>query len=202
VPILADPAPSRVAEVKAEESFEHVFEEYKELLKSIATRKFRVPTEEAENLAHEVFLTYLRRHSTVVDLRSWMVGAICHASRHYWRLNGRATGIDTEAVLERVDPASARILESLPDQLAAREALELLSPRAREVLRMRYFEGATIPEIAQHFRIKPDSAKQLIQRGLRRAREVYANEAPRRVGRTGELRDALTDFVNAFRELV
>jgi len=71
----------------AEENFRAVYEENFAFLSSIAANKFRVPDTEAETLAHEVFLTYLRKSETIADLRSWLIGAICHASRHYWRAN-------------------------------------------------------------------------------------------------------------------
>src|SRR5215213_11202815 len=127
-----------------DERFCEIYEEHFEFLVGIAVQKFRVPDTEAETLAHEVFLTYLRKAHTIYDLRAWLVGAICHASRHYWRLNRRLVAAENPMELDRMDPASTRILDSLPDQLAAREALECLSPRCQEILRLRYFEGCTI----------------------------------------------------------
>ena len=50
--------------------------------------------------------------------------------------------------IERIDPSTINILESLPNQLAAREALECLSPRYQEILRLRFFEGLSQSEIA------------------------------------------------------
>lgn len=156
-----------------ERQFEVVYEQYFGLLVDVATFKFRVPETDAESLAHDVLMTYLRKASTVIDLRSWIIGAICYASRHYWRLNDRHISVATEFELERADPASLRILESLPDQLAAREALECLSPRYREILQMRYFEGCTVPEIAARLGVKAKYAQKLISKCLRRAEQLY-----------------------------
>lgn len=159
-----------------EQRFEAVYEQYAEFLLQIAVFKFRVPDSEAETLVHDVLFSYLRKGSDVNDLRSWLVGAICHASRHFWRLNTRIIEADPTFELDRVDPASVRILDSLPDQLAAREALECLSPRCQEVLRMRYFEGCTVPEIAQKLGITAKGAQKLITRSLRRAERLYTNK--------------------------
>ncbi|HEX8155556.1 MAG TPA: sigma-70 family RNA polymerase sigma factor, partial [Thermoanaerobaculia bacterium] len=136
-----------------------------------------VPDSEAETLVHDVLLTYLRLSSTIHELRGWLIGAICHASRHYWRLNGRILGADLDFELDRIDPASVNILDSLPAQLAAREALERLSPRYQHVLHMRFFEGCTIPEIAQRLGVKAKYAQKLVTKCLRRAERLYGEGA-------------------------
>jgi RNA polymerase sigma factor (sigma-70 family) len=156
--------------------FEAIYGQYFDLLVQIAVYKFQVPETEAETLVHDVLISYLRKSAEVIDLRPWLIGAICHASRHYWRLNGRIIGADGDADLDRVDPASLRILDSLPDQLAAREALECLAPRCREVLRMRYFEGCTIVEVAERLGITPKYAQKLITKCLRRAERLYGEK--------------------------
>jgi RNA polymerase sigma-70 factor, ECF subfamily len=157
-------------------SFEAIYGQYFGLLAEIAVFKFRVPDSEAETLVHDVLMSYLRKAGEVLDLRPWLIGAICHASRHYWRLNGRIMDGESEPDLERVDPASLRILDSLPDQIAARQALECLTPRCREILQMRYFEGRTIDEIAQRLGVKPKYAQKLITKCLRRAERLYGEK--------------------------
>ncbi len=160
-----------------DQQFEAVYEQFFDLLVQIATFKFRVPDSEAETLVHDVLISYLKKADVVVDLRSWLIGAICHASRHYWRLNGRNVAPDAaELPLDRIDPASARILDSLPDQLAARQALECLSPRYREILKMRYFEGCTIAEVAKRLGVKTKYAQKLITKCLRRAEQLYSEK--------------------------
>ena len=156
--------------------FEAIYEKYLGLLMQIAVYKFQVPESEAETLVHDVLISYLRKTGEVTDLRSWLIGAICNASRHYWRLNGRTVMAEGEIELDRVDPASLRILESLPDQLAAREALECLAPRCREILQMRYFEGCTVAEVASRLGVKTKYAQKLITKCLRRAEKLYSQK--------------------------
>lgn len=156
-----------------DQQFEVVYEQYFGLLVQIAVFKFRVPESEAEALAQDVLISYLRKAATVVELRSWLIGAICYASRHYWRLNGRTVPADDENEVERADPKSLRIIDSLTDQLAAREALECLTPRCQQVLHMRYFEGCTVAEVATRLGVKPKSAQKLITKCLRRAERLY-----------------------------
>jgi RNA polymerase sigma factor (sigma-70 family) len=159
-----------------ERHFEAVYERYFPLLAQIAAFKFQVPDGDAEALVHDVLISYLRKSEDIVELRSWLIGAICYASRHYWRLNGRTMGAEAELAADRVDPASLRILDSLPDQLAAREALECLGPRYREILHMRYFEGCTVAEVASRLGVKTKYAQKLITKCLRRAERLYSEK--------------------------
>ena len=162
-----------------DESFAAIYYAHFELLIAIAIRKFRVPEHDAATLVHEVFLTYLRKSDTILDLRNWLVGAICHASRYYWRQNGREYPVDCEE-LDRIDPASQRIVDILPDQLAAREALGCLSPRCQEILRMRYFDGCSVPEIAEHLGVSAKYAAKLVAKCLRRAEKMYGEKGKAR----------------------
>lgn len=155
--------------------FEALYFEYFELLAKIASFKFRVPDTEAETLVHDVLLGILRSECTIRDMRSYLVGAICHASRHYWRLNGRTVPAESDVELDRIDPASVHIVDSLPAQLAAREALERLSPRYQTILYMRFFLGYTVPEIAHKLGLKPKYTRKLVDKCLRRAEQLYSN---------------------------
>jgi RNA polymerase sigma factor (sigma-70 family) len=166
--VLTSDAPvSRVDSVQ----FEALYEAQFEFLLGVAMRKFRVPVTEAETLVHEVFLSYLKRANEIHDLPAWLLGAICHASRHYWRINGRS--VNPDEMFDRIDPASIRIVDSLPDQLAAREALECLTPRCQEVLRLRYFDGCSIAEIAERLGLKAKYTQKLVTKCLRRAERAY-----------------------------
>jgi RNA polymerase sigma factor (sigma-70 family) len=163
-----------------DQSFEELYAEHFDFLVAVAVRKFRVPESDAEALAHEVFLSYLRRKQEVLNVHSWILGAICHASRYYWRQHGRMVEpLNDDQAFERPDPATTRILDSLPDQLAARQALEGLMPRDQEILQMRYFEGCSIVEIADRLGVKPKYAQKLLTKVLRRAERNYRKRGSR-----------------------
>ena len=154
--------------------FEELYAEHFDFLVAVAVRKFRVPECDAESLAHEVFLGFLRRSEEVRDVHSWLLGAICNASRYYWRQNGRLIEpLDDDQAFERPDPTTTRILDSLPDQIAARQALEGLKIRDQEILKMRYFEGCSIVEIGHRLGVKPKYAQKLLTKVLRRAERNY-----------------------------
>ena len=160
--------------------FGELYSDNLRLLVAIAVRKFQVPEVDAEGLAHEVFLSYLKRKNEIRDLHPWLIGAICHASRYFWRQNGHRTEqLDQTMAALRPDPASAGILDVLPAQLAAREILELLPPRYQEILRLRYFEGYSIREIADYLGVTAKYTQKLVAKCLRMAEQMY-NAAPAR----------------------
>jgi RNA polymerase sigma factor (sigma-70 family) len=177
---IPDLAPAGTDYQSNEPDFARVYHDNLGLLVAIATRKFQVPEVDAEALAHEVFFSYLKRKDEIRDLHPWLIGAICHASRYFWRQNGRRTEqLDHSWALLRPDPASTGILDSLPAQLAAREILESLPPRYQEILRLRYYEGYSIREIADYLGVTAKYTQKLVAKCLRRAEETY-NSAPRK----------------------
>src|SRR5215212_10099618 len=66
-------------------AFADTYDTHALLLRRIATEKFGVPATEAEALVHDIFLTYLADPSHVREVRAYLIGAICNASRNYWR---------------------------------------------------------------------------------------------------------------------
>jgi RNA polymerase sigma factor (sigma-70 family) len=110
--------------------------------------------------------------ATIEDPRGWLVGAVCNASRYYLRRQARAETLpDTYA--QEPDPSLVRVLEMWPDQLAARQAIERTTARCQLVLRLRYFEGYSVPELAAELRITKKYAAKLISECLRQAHRRY-----------------------------
>jgi RNA polymerase sigma-70 factor (ECF subfamily) len=178
MPLLAqainEPPPVRPACAVDESVFACIYEDNFGLLVSLAVRKFQVPAVDAEALAHEVFLSYLRHADQIRDLRHWLVGAICNASRYYWRKHGRhIEQLDTEVAAERPDPNLQDVLTTLPNQIAVTEVLDAMPPRWAHILRLRYFEGYSIKEIADHLGVTSKYTQKLVAKCLRRAEEIF-----------------------------
>ncbi len=164
-----------------EHDFDRLYEDNLSLLIAIAVRKFQVPDVDAEALAHEVFYSYLKRKNEIRNLHAWLIGAICHACRYFWRQNGRRTEqLDPSMALLRPDPASSGILDRLPAQLAAREVLQSLPPRYQEILRLRYYEGYSIREIADHLGVTAKYTQKLVTKCLRRAEQTFHTATARK----------------------
>jgi len=178
---MSDPAPLPPRCDIDEEQFAQLYEKNCGVLVALAVRKFRVPLDDAEALAHEVFLSYLKRKDDIRDLHRWLVGAICNASRYYWRQHGRnIEQLDTEVADTQPDPASSNIIETMMARIAAGEALAGLSPRYQHILKLRYFDGYSIKEIADHLGVTSKYTQKLVTKCLRRAEEVFRRSEPRK----------------------
>jgi len=148
--------------------FTAVYEEHFDLLVRIAIGRFRIAEAEADSLAHDVFLSFLRNAERVIDRQRWLVGAICNASRNHLRRAGRTEPLD-EAAEEAPDPRSSRLCESITAGLAARQVYDCLTPRCQLALRLRYLEGYSVPEIAEALGTTKKYAQKLISRCLEQA---------------------------------
>jgi RNA polymerase sigma-70 factor (ECF subfamily) len=159
--------------------FEQIYLKHFDFLVAIATRKFGVPVSEADTLVQDVFLSYLRRREEIHDVHSWLLGGICHASRYYWRQNGRGgETVEIEELVEREDPISHDIRSDLPDALTARDVLDSLPPRYRKILKLRYYEGCSIAEIAESLGVKPKYAQKLVSKCIKKAEKNYLAKGP------------------------
>lgn len=173
VPALAEAArPSPKGAVAATFDVEKLYVQYRTLLLSVACRKFRVPEADAEGLLQEVFLSFLQAGTRIDNVRAWLVAAICNASRHYWRVQGRAEALP-ENYLEHSDPGSDALPEKRAMELTIQQALGYLQPRCRETLRLHYFEGRSAVEVARELETTARYAEKLIHNCLKRVREIY-----------------------------
>jgi len=142
------------------------------LLREIAEKKFRVPPEEAEALVNDVFIAYLLRIDYIRNAEKWLVGAICHASRGYWRRQVRTEPLPRD-LRERIDPISLETEDRLVAKLTVALALSHLPERCRRVLRMYYLDGYSTAELAEHLGTTPGYAAQVLHECRRRLRQIY-----------------------------
>ena len=167
VAVAPAPAPSQAAD-----DVERLYIEHRNLLLYVACRKFRVPDTDAENLIQEVFLSFLQTGTRIDNIRAWLVAAMCNASRHYWRAQGRTESLP-EDFNDHSDPGSHGLAEQFALQMTVRQALKYLQPRCRETLRLHYFEGRSAGEVARELETTNRYAEKLIHNCLKRVREIY-----------------------------
>ncbi len=88
-----------IDEVEKTSPFDAIYDTYAPLLRRIAVAKFGISANDAADLVHDVFATYLVNPARVNELRPYLIGAICNASRSYLRranIQGSVcTGLDT-----------------------------------------------------------------------------------------------------------
>ncbi|HUP48534.1 MAG TPA: sigma-70 family RNA polymerase sigma factor [Thermoanaerobaculia bacterium] len=153
---------------------EALYVRYRILMLSVACRKFGVPEADAEGLLQEVFLAFLQTGRPIDNVKGWLVAAICNASRHYWRSQGRSEALP-EDYLEHSDPVSDSLPEKRAMEMTIQQALGYLQPRCRETLRLHYFEGRSAAEMAREMETTTRYAEKLIHNCLGRVREIYIN---------------------------
>ena len=170
---------SMVATHSSFDQLEDVYRLHYDLLLYVARRRFRVPAGDAENLIQEVFVCYLSTAAEVRDVRSYLLGAISNASRHYWRLRGRTDQLPQDMAKKSDPNASA---ESLDNSMTVRDTLSHLHEKCRETLRLRYYEGCSAAEVAKELDTTNRYAEKLIHNCLKRAHQIYQNLT--RVGAT------------------
>jgi RNA polymerase sigma-70 factor (ECF subfamily) len=159
---------------RAADDVEVLYMQYRTLLMSVACRKFRVPESDAESLLQEVFVSFLQTGTKIDNTRAWLVAAICNASRHYWRTQGRAEQLP-EDFIEHSDPGSHALPERFALEMTVRQALQYLQPRCRETLWLHYFEGRSAADVAKELETTTRYAEKLIHNCLKRVREIYLN---------------------------
>lgn len=168
----ADVRSEPVAPQSAADQIEALYVQHRTLLLYVACRKFGVPDSDAEGLIQEVFLSYLQTGTRVLNVRSWLVAAVCNASRHYWRTQGRLEPLP-EDFERHSDPRSQGLADKMAMKMTVRQALGYLQPRCRETLWLHYFEGRSASDVAREMETTLRYAEKLIHNCLKRVREVY-----------------------------
>lgn len=167
------PEPAPVASPAADD-VEALYIQHRSLLLYVACRKFRIPDCDAENLIQEVFLSYLQTGTKIENIRAWLVAAMCNASRHYWRAQGRTESLP-DNIDDHSDPGSHGLADQFAMKMTVRQALDYLQPRCRETLWLHYFEGRSAGDVARELETTNRYAEKLIHNCLKRVREIYMN---------------------------
>jgi len=148
------------------------------LLSYLASARFRIPDDEVCGVIHDVFVSFIRSEAKIIrtesDERAWLVGAVCNASRYYWRKHRGGEDIADARFNMRVlaDDALSRV------ELAT--VLRDLPERCRDLLCRRYVEGYTSEEIASDEALTSGSTRNLISKCLIAAREAFSRRRTRR----------------------
>jgi RNA polymerase sigma factor (sigma-70 family) len=149
-----------------------VYEDHVGLLIGTAVSRYHIAPDDAQALVHDVFVAYLLKAHEINDSRAWLLSSICNASKFFVRTRARHVALPPEHV-DEPDPQLKRIVDALPDQIAARDAFGCLTARCQLALRLRYLEGYSVPEIATALQTTPKYAAKLVARCLRQAHDRY-----------------------------
>ena len=130
----------------------------------------RVPRPEVDDLVQDVFLSALRRLSTLRDIAAfgpWLAMIARNRANDYYRRSQDTTELPED--LAKHDTPGAEALEALA-------AIQSLPEVYRETLILRLVEGMTGPEIAERTGLTPASVRVNLHRGLKQLREKLGKE--------------------------
>jgi len=159
-----------------------LYDRYCRLVYSIALRILR-DQGEAEDMVQDVFLTIYRNANTKVEGKGtvcgWIVSIAYHrsldrwrylCSRHYYKENGLE-------VLRRPQAEQAPdYAEILNVQRRVQSAMTLLLPRQEQTLRLYFYEGYSLREIAEQTGESFRNVRNHFYRGIARMRTVIATD--------------------------
>lgn len=155
-----------------QEAFSEAYLRYAPLLRKIAVRKFRIPPSDADALVHDVFATYFTNSREVNVLEPYLVGAICNASRHYWRRTDAANALFCAEV-----PCAATPTDAILDEVARRRLLSKIlariGRRCRDLLYRYYVNGETTPAIADVMHVKTTTIHVFLSNCRKQALSAY-----------------------------
>jgi RNA polymerase sigma factor (sigma-70 family) len=127
--------------------FDSIYDDHVPLLRAIARRKFNVPEPDVDSLVHDVFASFLISAPRVRDLRPYLVGGICNASRNYWRRRQRDDSLFTE--IDENAVCDENVQHDLSRTMTLNAALSKVGARCREVLQRYYLENESTATIAE-----------------------------------------------------
>jgi len=158
--------------VQASPDVEDAYREHAARLREIAEKKFNIPPLDAAGVVNEVFTSYMLRRENVRDARQWLIGAVCHASRAYWRIAARTSQLPDDAG-NFVDHEASGLEGRIVDRVTMATALSQVGPKCRETLRMYYAEGYSAAEIAVRLGTTSGYVMQLLHSCRKKVRKAY-----------------------------
>lgn len=150
-------------------SADTIYLTYAPILRRIASRKYDVPVSDVDAVVHDVFATYLTNPGAVRDVRAYLIGGVCNASRDYWRTRRREVPLADAEEVSRDE----ELVAGLSERLCVAATVARLRSRCREVLRRYYFEGEPKETIAEAIGTTPRNVLYLLHICRLRARKIY-----------------------------
>jgi RNA polymerase sigma factor (sigma-70 family) len=148
-PALRPPEPDRPV-------FEEVYVASYDRMVRLA-RLTSAETVPAEEIVQDAFVQLYRRWTTVREPVAWLRAAVISGCRSWGR---------RRLLARRHPPAPALPILVDDEAVAVREALQVLTPRQRAAVVLRYFEDLPEVEIARLLGCRPGTVKSLLSRSM------------------------------------
>jgi RNA polymerase sigma factor (sigma-70 family) len=185
VPVSRDAAAEDEKLVQAclngdENAWNRLIDKYKRLIYSVPVKYGMSPEDSADifqNVCVDLF-TNLAKLRKIESLRSWLITVATHKCFHHKRQQRQDVELDAmeQEVAEDLAPATEMVLQEVQEEQAVRDALQRLTPRCAELVRMLFFEQPPLPynEVAQKLGLATGSIGFIRGRCLGRLQKILA----------------------------
>lgn len=131
----------------------------------------------AEDLTADTFLAavgQIRRGKVETVTIAWLIGIARHKLVDEWRRSARRP---TPGVLdEQAEPMIDDQWDVVIDRQFVGSVMAELGPHHRSALALRYFDGLSVPDVADHLGRTVEATETLLVRARRRFRTVYEQQ--------------------------
>jgi RNA polymerase sigma factor (sigma-70 family) len=122
--------------------------------------------------------TNLSKLRKIESIRSWLITVATHKCFHQKKHQRQDVELDAmeQEMAEELAPAAPQVLQEVEEEQAVRDAIQRLSPRCAELVRMLFFEQPPLPytEVAQKLGLATGSIGFIRGRCLNRLQKILA----------------------------
>jgi RNA polymerase sigma factor (sigma-70 family) len=163
-----------------EKAWNRLIDKYKRLIYSVPVKYGLSPDDAADifqNVCVDLFsnLSKLRK---IESIRSWLITVATHKCFHHKKQQRQDVELDAmeQEVAEDLAPAAPTVMQEVQEEQAVRDAIQQLSPRCAELVRMLFFEQPPLPyvEVAQKLGLATGSIGFIRGRCLNRLQKILA----------------------------
>ncbi len=160
-----------------ERAWNRLIDKYKRLIYSVPVKYGLSPEDSADifqNVCVDLF-TNLAKLRKIESLRSWLITVATHKCFHYKKQQRQDVELDAMEREIAEDMATApEIVQEVQEEQAVRDAIQKLSPRCAELVRMLFFEQPPVPyaEVARKLGLATGSIGFIRGRCLNRLQKI------------------------------
>lgn len=160
-----------------ERAWNRLIDKYKRLIYSVPVKYGLSPEDSADifqNVCVDLF-TNLAKLRKIESLRSWLITVATHKCFHYKKHQRQDVELDAMEREVAEDVAAApEIVQEIQEEQAVRDAIQKLSPRCADLVRMLFFEQPPLPyaEVAQKLGLATGSIGFIRGRCLNRLQKI------------------------------
>jgi RNA polymerase sigma factor (sigma-70 family) len=162
-----------------ERAWNRLIDKYKRLIYSVPV-KYGLSPDDAADIFQSVcvdLFTNLAKVRKIASLRSWLITVATHKCFHHKRQQrGQDVELDAmeQEVAQDIAAAAPVVMQEIQEEQVVRDAIQKLTPRCAELVRMLFFEQPPLPynEVAQKLGLATGSIGFIRGRCLSRLQKI------------------------------